>query len=146
MALAHAIAVARLAHAEQLDKGGQPFIGHPLRVMASLAMKGVPEWVLEAAVLHDILEDTETTSENLLEFGITPEVIGIVELLTRDKRDNYFDYIDRIKLSPVAAYIKLADIEDNLDPARKVEGLDLTDRYKKAVNILTGGPDEVEES
>jgi (p)ppGpp synthase/HD superfamily hydrolase len=146
MSLSKAIAVAQVAHAEQLDKGGQPFIGHPLRVMAALATRGVPEYVLEAAVLHDILEDTDTTEDDLLSFGISPEVVGIVEILTRTKQDKYFDYINRIKINPVATYIKLADIDDNLDPARKVEGLDLTDRYKKAVDILTGGPDEVEKS
>lgn len=133
--LAQAIFKATWAHDGQVDKAGEPYILHCLRVM--LAMKTETERI--AAVLHDILEDTEETPNDIISaFGV--DIYAIVETLTRREGEEYFDYIKRIKPHPTAKAIKLADLADNMNPARMK--LNLTEdherllRYTKAIKIL----------
>jgi hypothetical protein len=104
--------IATRAHAGQVDKAGRPYIAHPQRVAAR-----VEDLQAEAvAWLHDVLEDTEVTAEDLRVQGIDDEVVRAVELLTRDVDDDV--YYARIAAYPVAREVKLADIADNTDPVR----------------------------
>lgn len=138
--LKDAIRIAAIKHGQAHDKGGQPFIGHPLRVMAAVAARlgtNVPEHVLEAAVLHDVIEDTATDYRELRASGISEDAIALVEMLTRSDTMGYFDYIARIaEHGGYAVDIKLCDLADNLNPARRIEGMKLPERYERAVAML----------
>ena len=85
MNLEQAISIASLAHAGQLDKGGEPYILHPLRVM----MKLKDEKQRIVAVLHDVIEDTGMTDQDLLDYGLGHELVNHVLTLTRRKNENY---------------------------------------------------------
>lgn len=167
--------IAELVHAKQLDAGGQPYIGHPRRVAENAALfasgKGLNKEVIEKVVaagwLHDVIEDSPgepwgpVTKQDLLSWGIEVEVIEIVELLTRDPQDpNSESYYFRIKASPLARIVKIADIADNcnrqrrllLDPRRvghyekkynhALDLLELTDMEKAFVTSRSQGPCE----
>jgi len=112
--LERAIEIAVLAHKEQVDKAGKPYILHPLR----LIFKMQTENEMIAAVLHDVVEDTSWTIEKLEAEGFDEEVITAIELLTHDKKVSYKKYIDAIKTNKIALKVKLADLEDNMDIKR----------------------------
>jgi len=114
MNLEQAISIASLAHAGQLDKGGEPYILHPLRVM----MKFKDEKQRIVAVLHDVIEDTDITSLYLLKQGLDIELIKVILTLTRRKDENYDEYINRICYDELAMRVKLADLNDNMDMSR----------------------------
>ncbi len=142
--LERAIALAAQAHGGQIDKAGAPYILHPLRVMLRL---DTPE-AMQAAVLHDVLEDTSVTVDALRDAGFSDPVIEAVEALTRRPDETYAAFIDRVKAHPVARRIKLADLEDNLDLRRLPDpdfpsrsDLDRVKRYYRAWTTLTDQPD-----
>ena len=111
-----AIAFARDRHEGQTDKSGQPFFGHPLRVLARLAPDPV---LMTIGVLHDTVEDTATTIADIREaFG--DRVADAVDALSRRKSDGetWNQFIQRILRNPDAIRVKLADIADNSDPRR----------------------------
>jgi len=132
MNLEQAISIASLAHEGQLDKGGEPYILHPLRVM----MKLKDEKQRIVAVLHDVIEDTDITSFYLLKQGFDYELTNHILTLTRRKDENYDEYINRISKDEFAIQIKLADLEDNMDMSRikKPTGKDheRVEKYGKA--------------
>jgi (p)ppGpp synthase/HD superfamily hydrolase len=104
-----AMSMAIAAHREQRDKSGAAYIEHLLSVM-----NGVDCPVSrQVAVLHDILEDTDTTREDLMSAGITEETITAVELLTKPDSVAYEDYVVRLKANPIARKVKFADLRDN---------------------------------
>ncbi|MFJ7794688.1 GTP pyrophosphokinase [Pseudomonas sp. NPDC096950] len=105
---------ALIAHTGQLDKAGKPYILHPLRLMARFN-DPIDQAV---AVLHDVLEDSDTTAGDLRLDGIPEEVIEAVELLSRGKGVSYNDFIERIRPHPLARKVKMADLEDNLNILR----------------------------
>lgn len=107
--------ITRDAHAGQLDKIGEPYVEHPRRVAGRL-QDPVEQTV---AWLHDVLEDTVWTVDDLAAAGIEEEVLDAVQLLTRRPHISHDEYYARIKGSPVARAVKLADIADNLGPARR---------------------------
>lgn len=109
--LEKAISMAANAHAGQLDKGGQPYILHPIRVM--LQCETIEEKTV--AMLHDLLEDTDTTEADLRAAGFSDAVIEAVLLLTKEKGADYMAYIARICENRLAARVKLADLTDNMD-------------------------------
>lgn len=109
-----AIALAALAHQGQVERNGQPYIQHPLRVMLKLESK--TEKVV--GVLHDVVEDTHHTLDDLKKMGYTAEIIEAVDLLSRRPGDSYDDFIMRIKPNSLARKVKLADLADNLDRSR----------------------------
>jgi hypothetical protein len=115
--LAEAIALAAEVHVRQVDKVGAPYILHPLRMM--LRLTDVNERI--AAVLHDVIEDTDITSEELLRHGFASEVVEAVLALTKRDGESYDEFIDRALSNPIARRVKLADIEDNLDLLRLSE-------------------------
>lgn len=137
MSLDTAIKLATDAHTGQVDKAGQPYVLHPLRVM--LAMKTDDERIV--AVLHDVVEDTPWTCDDLYwQHGFKPEIVMAVAALTRGKNEDYFDFIRRLAPNPIARAVKIADIRDNLDPSRGLaddnEATERAEKYRRALDML----------
>ena len=109
-----AMDIAYSAHHGQRDKGGMPYIFHPIH----LAEQMDTEVEVTAALLHDVVEDTPWTMEQLRQAGISQEVLNVLELLTHPKGMPYMDYVRRILPNPTARKIKLADIRHNGDFTR----------------------------
>ena len=101
------------AHHGQFDKGGVPYIFHPIH----LAEQMDDEISTYVALLHDTVEDTAVTLEDLAE-DFPAEVVNAVRLLTHDEDVEYFDYVRTIKADPIATKVKLADLNHNGDPTR----------------------------
>ena len=135
--LEDAVAIATSAHEGQVDKSGRPYIGHPLRVMASVS--GEHEQM--AAVLHDVIEDTPVTADDLLARGCPPAVVDAVIALSHLDDEPQEDYLRRVAANPLALSVKRADIGDNLSPARLAR-LDqetqerLKVKYARALKLL----------
>ena len=120
--LEDAISIAAQAHKNQKDKSKTPYILHPLRIM----MRMTSEAAMTAGVLHDVVEDSEWTLEQLRERGFSGEVLTAVDCLTHRDGENYADYIERVKSNEIARRVKLADLEDNMNVQRI--NRDLTER------------------
>ena len=114
--------IALRAYAGKVDKAGRESILHPLRVMSKMRT----ELEMSAALLHDVLEDSEITAEELLAEGIPAEVVEAVEHLTKHEGEDYMDFVARARENRIAAAVKRADIEDNIDVLR-LSSLDETD-------------------
>lgn len=118
------------------DEHGRPYIEHAMRVM----MKMDTEEEKMVAVLHDVAEDTEMTIRDMECYGFPRSVLEGVEILTKRRDMTYFDYIDDISCSPVAAKVKIAEIEDNRDVFRvnkmSFQTYSLEERADKALKIL----------
>ncbi|MEC0248919.1 GTP pyrophosphokinase [Paenibacillus chitinolyticus] len=112
--LEKAIIVAARAHSGQTDKAGQPYILHPLRVMQSVR---TPHARI-VAVLHDVLEDSEISAEDLRREGFSPDIVEAVTALSREPGEDYLDFVRRAKKNPLAREVKLADVHDNMDMTR----------------------------
>ena len=134
-----ALSIALKAHTGQIDKVGQPYILHPLRMMMNVETED--EQVV--ALLHDVIEDSDFTSEDLLEAGIPEYIVIAVEHLTNRDDESYDQFIDRAMQNDLAARVKRADIEDNINVLRlstvKERDLERIVRYHKAWKKLTGG-------
>ncbi|MDB6135634.1 MAG: metal dependent phosphohydrolase [Verrucomicrobiales bacterium] len=107
--LEHALQLAVRAHAGQKDKNGAAYIFHPIRVMSRCV---TPDAKI-AALLHDVVEDTDMTFEQLEQAGFSAEVMATVRLLTHESSVSYDDYVTAIITNPTAVEVKLADLEDN---------------------------------
>jgi len=112
--LQRAIEIAVEAHKGQTDKSGMPYILHPLRLM--FQMKSDNEKI--AAVLHDVVEDSDWTLDDLRKENFNNEVIEAVNLLTRDDKDSYDEFVQKAASNPISKAVKIADITDNLDLGR----------------------------
>ncbi|MFC8685940.1 HD domain-containing protein [Brevibacillus porteri] len=134
--LEKAIVIATQAHSGQTDKGGNPYILHPLRIM--LKMPTVKTMIV--AVLHDAIEDTEVTSEQLRNEGFSEEIVEAVIALTRNDNETYMEFVRRAKQNPIARIVKLGDLEDNSDLSRITNpterDYERLRRYKKATKEL----------
>jgi hypothetical protein len=136
--LERAIEIAVEAHKGQVDKGGSPYILHPLRVMMSVDLES--EKIV--GVLHDVVEDSNWTFEALLAEGFSIEVIEALKSVTKNSdNEDYDSFIRRAIGNPIGRKVKIADLRDNLDVTRIS---DITDKdvkrinkYKKALKILT---------
>jgi GTP diphosphokinase / guanosine-3',5'-bis(diphosphate) 3'-diphosphatase len=115
-----AIVIATNAHAGQLDRGGRPYILHPLAVMHIL--NSADEELSAAAVLHDVIEDTKVTYADLRAAGISERVIVIVKTLTKLPGETYDEYKSRVMESTDAMKVKLADLTHNSD-IRRLKGV-----------------------
>ena len=152
MNLEKAIKIAVEAHTGQVDKGGNPYILHPLRVMLSLNTE--EERIV--GVLHDVVEDCEGwTWQRLKEPGCSDEIIEALQSVSKtpeeeaeyralpeDKKlDHYLEFIQRAKANKIGLNVKVADIRDNLDISRiddiTESDINRLNRYKKALSILT---------
>jgi (p)ppGpp synthase/HD superfamily hydrolase len=114
--VAAAIEFAAAKHGNQTDKAGQPYILHPLRVMAAMDT----DEERRVAVLHDVVEDCGVTPDDIRARGYPEREVKAIEALTKrqDEKNDYPRFIERVLLNPLAAKVKLADIEDNLDTRR----------------------------
>jgi (p)ppGpp synthase/HD superfamily hydrolase len=133
--LEDAIALACRAHRGQVDKGGQPYILHLLRVM----LKQENEIARIVGVLHDVVEDTGVTLDDLGAAGFGDQVCEAVDCLTRRKDEPYESMIARVAANPLARSVKLADLEDNMDPRRRLPGdreAQRQVRYRQAREVL----------
>ena len=125
------------AHKNQVDKNGIPYIYHPIH----LAEQMEEENTICVALLHDVVEDTDITFEELQKIGFNDEIIAALKLMTHDENVPYMDYVREIKNNPIAAKVKLADLKHNSDLTR----LDIIDekvkqrveKYKQAIELLT---------
>lgn len=134
--LEHALVIAALAHAGQKDKGGQPYILHPLRMM--LKLDGEHERMV--ALLHDVLEDTSVTIEQLEEAGFPAEVLQAVQVLTRLPGESRMQAARRAAQNPLTLAVKLADNADNLDlkriPEPQEDDLERLKEYRRIRRFL----------
>lgn len=136
-----AIALAVEAHRGQVDKSGRPYILHPLRVMFRCGS----DLERTVAVLHDVVEDTGRTFDDLRAMGFTEEVIAAVDGVTKREGESYEAFVERAAADPVARAVKIADLEDNMDLRRlgsgELSGKDVErlGRYVRAWRRLRGG-------
>lgn len=132
-----ALVISFNAHKEQVDKSGMPYVYHPYRIAEQMN----DEYSTCVALLHDVIEDTDITLEDLKDEGFPQEVIEAIALMTHDDDTPYFDYIRQIKTNPIATAVKLVDLQDNSNYERldKVEIKDLQriEKYREAKRILS---------
>ena len=102
------------AHKEQSDKSGLPYVFHPFH----LAEQMTDESTTIVALLHDLIEDTDHTLDELRELGFSEEVCAAIALMTHDDAIAYMDYVAAIKRNPIARAVKLADLRHNSDLTR----------------------------
>jgi (p)ppGpp synthase/HD superfamily hydrolase len=114
MDLEQALDLARKFHDGQTDQAGRPYMGHINRVVESV--DGSDEKL--AAALHDLLEDTPVTAEDLLARGCPARVVAAVEALTRREGEDYEEFVSRAARNPIARAVKVADVADNSDEDR----------------------------
>lgn len=132
--------VATAAHAGQTrqfgEEAGAPYIDHPRRVAESVARMGADSFSVQAAWLHDVIEDTDLTAGDLTRLGFNRSVVLTVVALSRLEGESYADFIERLVLgSDVRAkLVKMADLTDNLRTLP--EGHSLRKRYKAAFTAL----------
>ena len=114
--LENAISIAAAAHAGQQEKNGRPYVLHPLRVMMSVVGAGCDAQIV--AVLHDVVEDTPTTLDDLRAAGFSARVIDAIAILTHDKATDSFTYVRAAATDALAREVKRADLHDNMDLSR----------------------------
>lgn len=134
--LEKAIALAATQHAGQLDKGGQPYILHPLRLMLQFSNPTLQI----IAVLHDILEDTSTTAEDLEELSFSAEIIQAIQALTKQTGESRLEAAKRTALNPLATQVKYVDVVDNMNLTRinnpTPHDFARLEEYKEVLEIL----------
>lgn len=124
------------AHKDQKDKSGLPYVFHPFH----LAEQMQDEETTIVALLHDVVEDTPYSLEDLREAGFSEAVVEAVSLMTHDDGAEYMDYVRKIKQNPIAKAVKLADLRHNSDLSRLDEitdkALKRREKYLEAIKIL----------
>lgn len=137
--LGRAIEIASIAFASKEDKSGKPYILHCLWVMNKVRYLGV-EYMI-AAILHDLIEDTDWTLEMLLAEGFLPSTVRTIGILTHDDDDSYEVYIQKIALDEMARQIKLRDLEHNSKITRlkgvRKKDIDRIHKYNKSYMYLS---------
>ena len=136
-----AYAIALVAHKGQVDKAGVDYINHP----KSVAAKCKTEKEKIVALLHDVVEDTNITLEDLSQF-FENDIVEAINLLTHRDEDDYMTYLSRIKKNSLARTVKLADLENNMDLSRlpnpsEKDYARLENKYKPAYKFLSEGLD-----
>ena len=136
--LGKAIEIAVSAHAGQMDKGGKPYILHPLWVMDQVRHLG--EDYMIVAVLHDVIEDSDWTLGKLDAIGFSAESIWAIGLMTHRKEQSYDEYIKAIASNPIAKAVKLKDLEHNSRITRlkglRKKDFDRLEKYHRAYTYL----------
>ena len=124
------------AHKNQTDKSGMPYVYHPFH----LAEQMKDEYSTCVALLHDVVEDSGFTWNDLVEAGFPDEVTEAIDFMTHDKSVPYMDYVAAIKNNPIAREVKLADLRHNSDLSRldtiDDKALERVEKYKKAIRLL----------
>lgn len=136
MDLERALEIAAGAHRGQRDKAGQPYILHPLRVMQAC---GTDEERI-VAILHDVVEDSDWTLDDLRGEGLAEDLVAAVDAMTRRENETYAEFVDRASRHPIARAVKIADLRDNLDMSRIADptasDLQRAQKYQEALNML----------
>lgn len=131
-----ALALCFQAHKDQLDKGGMPYVFHPFH----LAEQMTDEDTTVLALLHDVVEDTPYTLDDLARMGFSPRVLEALALMTHDPAIPYLDYVAKIKANPLARAVKLADLRHNSDLSRldspNPRVLMRAEKYRQAIDLL----------
>lgn len=134
--LERAIAIAAMAHEGQVDKAGMPYVLHPLRMMLRV---DTPEARM-TAVLHDVVEDTAVTLDQLRAEGFPEAVVDAVEVLTKRDGEDYDAFIRRVAPNSIARKVKLADLRDNADLSRIAQPTEKDrqrmEKYQRAIKYL----------
>jgi (p)ppGpp synthase/HD superfamily hydrolase len=135
-----ALSIAIQAHAGQQDKAGQPYILHPLRLMFQMET----EEEMITAVLHDVVEDSPWTLDDLRQAGFSQAVVTAVAAVSRQPDESYEAFIERLLPNPLAAKVKRADLADNMD-VRRLRTMTAKDReriekYHRAWQVLAQRP------
>ena len=132
-----ALSIATKAHRGQFDKAGIDYIEHPIFVASQVDS----EEEKAVALLHDVIEDSSVTAEELLNAGLPETVVTAVQILSKKKGQDYQTYLKTVKSNPLARAVKLADLKHNSDLSRletitdkDLEGLE---KYKKAIDYLS---------
>lgn len=124
------------AHKDQVDKSGMPYVFHPFH----LAEQMKTEDTTIVALLHDLVEDTEYTLEDLIDMGFNQSVVNAIALMTHADGIDYMDYVSTIKQNPIAKAVKLADLKHNSDLTRldtvDEKALKRKEKYSKAIALL----------
>ena len=124
------------AHKNQTDKSGMPYVFHPFH----LAEQMKNEETTIAALLHDVVEDTDYTIADLEEMGFPVNVLEALELLTHNDDTPYMEYVAKIKNNPIAKAVKLADLDHNSDLSRldvvDEKALKRREKYRQAICLL----------
>lgn len=130
------LAIALKAYSGKKDKAGATYILHPLRIMAKM----VTEEEMSVALLHDVIEDSKITAEDLLNEGIPSSIVNAVTLLSKVDGDSYEQFIERVLSNELAVKVKKADIEDNINVLRlndvTTADLERIAKYHKAWKVL----------
>lgn len=133
-----AINIAYKAHEGQLDRSGIPYIFHPMHIAEQMTT----EETCIVAILHDVVEDTDVTLDELKEAGFSENVINAINLLTHRDEVPYLDYVRALKDDPIASVVKLADLNHNSDRTRLTVITKKDEqrfiKYQKAKEILQG--------
>ena len=124
------------AHKDQIDKSGMPYVFHPFHLAEQMA----DENTTIVALLHDVIEDTEYTLDDLRKFGFAEDVLSAISLMTHADDVPYMEYVVKIKTNPIAKAVKLADLKHNSDMSR-LDRITQTDeervkKYKQAIELL----------
>mgnify|MGYP002870196899 CR=1 FL=1 len=132
---------ARQAHKGVRRLSGEPYIMHPIAVaQIACAEIGLGSTSICAALLHDVVEDTDYTIGELREMGFPKPAIDAVELLTHDEAVPYMEYVAKLKDDPIAKAVKLADLKHNSDLSRidhvTEKDLQRIEKYRKAAALL----------
>ncbi|MHC8339618.1 HD domain-containing protein [Pseudomonas sp. HLT2-19-2] len=134
--LERAIAIAATAHAGQVDKGANPYILHPLKVM--LRVTTLEERIV--AVLHDVVEDCRISLDDLRKEGFSEVVLTAIESVTKVPGESYEAFVERAAQNPIGRVVKLADLEENSDLSRIAqpswEDLERIEKYRRAIGVL----------
>lgn len=124
------------AHAHQLDKSGLPYVFHPFHIAEQMK----DEDTTIVALLHDVVEDSDITLNDLKKYGFSEDVISAVAAMTHSPNIDYMDYIAQVKKNPIAAAVKLEDLKHNRDLTRLEEvtakDIQRNEKYKKAMELL----------
>lgn len=127
------------AHKDQTDRSGMPYVYHPYEVASHMD----DEYSTCVALLHDVIEDTDITSDSLRNEGFPEEVVQALLCMTRDKSVPYMDYIRKIMTNTIAIKVKVADLTHNSDLSRlnnlTYEDYDRVDKYSKARAMFLAG-------
>ena len=124
------------AHKDQVDKTGVPYVFHPFHVAEQMTS----EASTIVALLHDVVEDTDYTLDDIAAAGFGKEIVDAVALMTHEDDVPYLDYVANLKDNPIAREVKLADLAHNSDQSRLGEIDEETrqrlEKYKKAIALL----------
>ena len=132
-----ALSIATEAHKGQFDKAGVDYVEHPIYVASQVDT----EEEKAVALLHDVIEDSPFTAEELLLAGLLETVVTAVQILSKKKGQDYQTYLENVKSNPLARVVKLADLKHNSDLSRLSsvidKDLERLEKYKKAIDYLS---------